>query len=418
VPSRPVGRTVSRPTYASPIVSVEPGIAASQRAVGPSPAPARPARWAALDGTRGIAVVLVVLVHSANSLWPGARAWLCRGGPLGVHLFFVLSGFLITTVLLDEADRRGRIDLWGFAGRRARRLIPALVVLVGALIVLAALRPRLPLRLAASSAVYVFSFTSNWEINGHPLPLVRQVFGPGGQATEVLHTWSLAIEVQFYAMWATALWFAVRRGWSLRRIAALTAAVVAGIVVARIVAYEWGTDWLRLYFSTWSRLDAPLIGALAALAVRAGWLSRRARELTVAGAVGLAAFLAVAFLTTWSLPALPLGLYAGLALCGALAIAAVVVAPGTALARGLAWRPLVLLGTISYSLYLWHYPIFWTIERRDPAWPGPVRMVFGIGLALAASAASYMLVERRFIRRSGSRRRDRQPATTAEALPA
>jgi len=104
--------------------------------------------------------------------------------------------------------------------------------------------------------------------------------------------------------------------------------------------------------------------------------------------------------------------------CGALAVAAVVVSSGTLLARGLAWRPLVLLGTISCSLYLWHYPIFWTIERRNPAWPGPVRMMFGIGLALAASAASYTLVERRFMRRSGSRwRAGPRPALTVPSDP-
>jgi peptidoglycan/LPS O-acetylase OafA/YrhL len=378
---------------------------ASQQRMGLPSAPARPSRWAGLDGIRGVAVTLVVLVHSGNSLWPRAHTWLCQGGPLGVHLFFVLSGFLITTVLLDEADRRGRIDLWNFAGRRARRLVPAVVVLLGALVVLAAIRPRVPLKLAASSAVYVLSFTANWQINGHNLPLVQHVLGPGGMEAEVLHTWSLAIEVQFYVMWATALWFAVRRGWSLRRIATVTAAVVAGIIVARVVAYERGEDWLRIYFSTWSRLDAPLIGALAAMAVRAGWLARRERAITVAGGLGLATFVAVAFLTNWSLPALPLGLYAGLAACGALAVTAVVVAPDTLFARGLSWRPLVMLGTISYSLYLWHYPIFWTIERRDPAWPGPVRLVFGIALAVAASTASYVLVERRFLRRSGARRR-------------
>jgi peptidoglycan/LPS O-acetylase OafA/YrhL len=380
-------------------------MAASEEQVVTPPAPARPARWAALDGIRGVAVLLVVLVHSGNSLWPAASAWLCRGGPLGVHLFFVLSGFLITTVLLDEADRRGRIDLRDFAGRRARRLVPALVVLVAALAVLAAMRPRLPLRSAASSAVYILSFTANWRIGGTDLPLVGRVVGHGGLAPEVLHTWSLAIEVQFYVLWAVALWWAVRRGWSLGRLAAITAAVVAAIVVARIVAYHPGTEWLHLYFSTWSRLDAPLVGALAALAVRAGWLSRRPRALTVAGVLGLAAFVAVAFLTDWSLPALPLGLYTGLAVCGALAIAAVVVSPGTAFARGLAWRPLVLLGTISYSLYLWHYPIFFTIERRNPHWPGPVRLVFGLALAVAAATASYVLVERRFLRRSGARSR-------------
>lgn len=174
-----------------------------QRAAKPA-ATATPARWVALDGLRGIAVLLVVLVHSGNSLWPGARTWLCPGGPLGVHLFFVLSGFLITTVLLDEADRRGRIDLRAFAGRRARRLVPALVVLLGALAVLAAARPRLPLRVVESSAVYVLTFTANWQVNGHDLPLVERVVGHGGMAVEVLHTWSLAIEVQFYVMWAVA----------------------------------------------------------------------------------------------------------------------------------------------------------------------------------------------------------------------
>lgn len=360
-------------------------------------------RWRALDGVRGVAVLLVVLVHSGNSLWPGASGWLARGGPLGVHMFFVLSGFLITTVLLDEADRRGGIDLRAFAGRRARRLVPAIVALLAALAALAVVRPGLPLRTVASSAVYVLTFTSNWRLNGHTLPLVGRVVGHDGLTTEVLHTWSLAIEVQFYVLWAAALWFATRRRWSLPRLAGVTSLVVAALVVARAVAFARGEAWLNLYLSTWSRLDAPLVGALAALAVRAGWLSRRSRALTVAGTVGLAGFVATAFLTDWSLSALPLGLYTVLAACAAATVAAVVVAPATRLARGLAWRPLVVLGTISYSLYVWHYPIFWTIQRRDLASPGPGRLVFGVGLALSVAGASYWFVERPFLRRSRPR---------------
>src|SRR5215831_10030325 len=112
---------------------------------GPAAAPTSrlATRSPALDGLRGVAVALVVLFHSGNSLWHGAQGWMAKGGPLGVHMFFVLSGFLITTLLLEEADRRGRVDLRAFAGRRARRLVPALVGLLVALVFVAAVGTRL-----------------------------------------------------------------------------------------------------------------------------------------------------------------------------------------------------------------------------------------------------------------------------------
>lgn len=361
---------------------------------------ARPARWTALDGVRGIAVVLVMLFHAGTSMWSDARGWLARGGPLGVHLFFVLSGFLITTVLLDEADRRGRIDLRAFAGRRARRLLPALVALLLVLAGLAALRPRLEFGLIGSSAIYVLTFTVNWQRNHHAFPMLGTWFGPEGLTVEVLHTWSLAIEVHFYIVWSIALWLAVRRRWSLKRIILLTALAVLAVVVGRIVAYCNGVGWLTLYFMTWSRLDAPLVGALAALAVRAGWLSRRPARLTAVGTVGIVALLVCAFFTHWSLRALPLGLYTVLGLAGAATVAAVVVVPASGLARTLSWRPLVWLGTVSYSLYVWHYPIFWTVQRRHLAWPQPLPFVLGVTLALVAAAASYRWIEQPFLRRS------------------
>ena len=149
--------------------------------------------------------------------------------------------------------------------------------------------------------------------------------------------------------------------------AALTAVAVAALAVARYRAYAGGAIWLDLYFTTWSRLDAPLVGALAGIAFVAGWPGRVNRRLLVGlGTAGLAAFLATAFLTNWTLPALPRGLYTGLALSAALTILAVVRSGDSGLARVLSWRPLAWLGTISYSLYVWHYGIFFTIEPTRP----------------------------------------------------
>jgi peptidoglycan/LPS O-acetylase OafA/YrhL len=376
------------------------------------PAPAL-GRWPALDGIRGIAIVLVVLVHSGNSLWPAASSWLAKNGPLGVHLFFVLSGFLITTLLLTEHRRTGGIRLGDFAARRARRLLPAVLALLGVMGVVAALGDRLRVATVASSAIYVLTFTSNWAMRGHSLPFVNDLTGGGGMVTEVIHTWSLAIEAQFYAVWAVALWAATRAGWSLRRIAVATTAVVVVIAVARAVAYARGTPWLTLYITTWSRLDAPLVGSVVAIAFVAGWLGRLDRRWLVAvGSLGLAAFVAVAFVTNFAIGAMPFGLYTGLAACAAAAVAAVVIVPEARLARLLAVRPLVWLGTVSYSLYIWHYGIFWAIERHDPSWPGPVRLAVGVGLALAVSAASYRWIERPFLRRRPA------PRTVAPPVPA
>src|SRR5215475_2575614 len=312
----PTPAAMTRPAPAVPAEAGDPAPAAA-------PTPRLATRSPALDGLRGVAVTLVVLFHSGNSLWHRAQPWMAKGGPLGVHMFFVLSGFLITTLLLEEADRRGRVDLRAFAGRRARRLVPALVGLLGALVFVAAVGTRLRMSDTLASSVYVLTFTTNWRVTGFEFPLVDRVLGQTQLITEVGQTWSLAIEAQFYVMWAVALWFAIRQGWTARRMAGITAAVVAGIAVVRAVEFTRGTPWLTLYISTWSRLDAPLVGALAALALRAGWLARRPRRLTAAGVVGLAAILAAAFATTWDLGALPDGLYTLLAVGVGATVAAV-----------------------------------------------------------------------------------------------
>jgi peptidoglycan/LPS O-acetylase OafA/YrhL len=391
--------------------------AAPAAAVAPGPAAVRLGHRPALDGLRGVAVLLVVLVHSGNSLWPSASGWLAQGGPLGVHLFFVLSGFLITTLLLGEHGRTGRIRLGRFAFRRTRRLVPAVVAVLLALGVVAATGDRLRVGEVVSSAVYIFTATVNSLLLGFTFPRIDEVTG-GGIVTELLHMWSLSIEVQFYALWAVALFLMTRLRLSLRTMAAVTTAVVVGLAVARYRALAGGATWLDLYFTTWSRLDAPLVGSLAGIAFVAGWWAGIARRLVVAlGVTGLAAFLATAFLTDWSLRALPEGLYTVLAGAAALTILAVITVGDGGLARALSWRPLVWLGTVSYSLYVWHYGLFFTIERRDPDWPGPVRFVVGVSAALVVASASYYLVERPFLGRSQGAHVHRYRQLLARARP-
>ncbi|HMG41887.1 MAG TPA: acyltransferase [Acidimicrobiales bacterium] len=357
---------------------------------------------APLDGLRGIAIALVLGVHSGNSLWPEARGWLAPGGPLGVHLFFVLSGFLITALLLGEQRRTGRIDLRAFARRRVLRLGPVVVALALALVVLALVGDRLLLRDVLAEGVYVLTFTGNVHMVHGDAPPVRWLFGTDhGTVTEVGHMWSVGIEAQFYVLWAVVLWAVSRARWSYGRIALLTAGLVLAVAVWRAHLLAQGEPWLQLYLSSSTRLDAPFVGSLVGVAWCAGWLDRvRERLALTAGVLGLGVLLVTSYTTRFYDRSLYQGLYTVLALCAAAAIVGALRADaGSALPRALAWPPLVFLGTISYSVYVWHYGIFWTIERRDPGWPGPVRLAVGLTTALAVSYASYRIVEQPFLRR-------------------
>src|SRR5215471_10778823 len=203
------GKGVTVDTPSDPAATAAESSDAAPATDAPPPAPAL-GRRPALDGIRGIAIVLVLLIHSGNSLWPAEQSLLAKNGALGVHLFFVLSGFLITTLLLSEHRRTGAIRVGDFAVRRARRLLPALIALILVLGLIAATGHRLRVAQVASSGVYVLTFTSNWAMRGHAFPFVNRFTGGGGMVVETIHTWSLAIEAQYYALWAVALWAATR----------------------------------------------------------------------------------------------------------------------------------------------------------------------------------------------------------------
>jgi peptidoglycan/LPS O-acetylase OafA/YrhL len=190
-----------------------------------------------------------------------------------------------------------------------------------------------------------------------------------------------------------------RLRWSYTRIAWLTVGLIVAVAAWRAYLLWSGEPWLRLYLAPSTRLDAPLVGSLVGVAYCAGWLPRVPKRVaTTAAVVGLAAFLTAAFTIILDARVLYFGLYTVLALCGAAAIVGVVRAPGDRLAAVLSWRPLVFLGALSYSVYIWHYGIFYWFERHDPSWPGPVVLLVGNGVTLAVSWVSWRWIERPFLR--------------------
>lgn len=371
-----------------------------------------------LDGLRGIAILLVVGVHSGNALWPEAQAWLAPGGPLGVDLFFVLSGFLITALLLGEHERRGGIDLRAFAGRRVRRLLPVVVALMAVLVVFSATGDRLVLKGVLAAAAYAVTFTTNlFQVHGDAPPVEWAFGGVGerGLVTEVSHLWSVGIEAQFYLVWGLILWAVTRARWSHGRIALLALGLAVAVAVWRSYRALGGEQVLWLYLAPSARLDAPLIGSALGVAWCAGWLDRvRRADAVRVGTVALLAFLVAGWVVrVGSRPLYTHGLYTALALVAALALLGALRAPaGHPLARALSWHPLVYLGTISYSVYVWHYGIFAAVERNGADWwgGGATRLAAGWALSLAASVASYHLVERRFLRRPSAPSEEAAPA--------
>ena len=354
-------------------------LAASPSPTAPGPPPPKLGYRPALDGLRALAVTLVVITHATYLLVPewGGR-WL-PGGFIGVDVFFVLSGFLITSLLLQEHHARGRISIKNFYRRRALRLLPALGALLAVHAALAVVT-RADLPREGGSVVAVGLYVSNWVIaSGHSL------------AVGLGHLWSLAVEEQFYLLWPLCIVAVLR----VRRPApVLVGIALAGIVCAtsvRALLWSHGAGWEAVYVRTDARADALLIGALLALAFRRGWrLSARWLQL---GPLGLAVILACAI----AVPRDSGWLYVGggftiVALASA-AIIASVLEPGPWLHHALSTPPAVQLGKASYSLYLWHVPVFSAVATALAGRPAYQRLVVGMVGTAVATLCSYRFVE-------------------------
>ncbi len=309
-----------------------------------------------LDGLRGIAILAVLGAHMGVPGFSGG------GGGAGVTLFFVLSGYLITSLLISEKTRSGEVDLGAFYARRALRLFPALaaVLVVLAILLAAGLVPQNATANTDYGVVFVsvVFYVANWA-------------AVAGQSIGMLgHTWSLAVEEQFYILWPTLL----LAGWRLGR---KRLAVVLIALVLLDVPYRFWLDlndgFMHVFVGTDTRGDALLLGCVLALIgtrwhASIGWL----------GLIGVAAMAA-----SW--PADP-GLGVQILFIPIAAITSTLAVAGCPTV--LAWRPLAFIGKISYGLYLWHGLVIWW----DLPWP------VAAPLSIAIASLSYFLLERRFLR--------------------
>ncbi len=345
---------------------------------------------AALDGIRGIAVALVVGVHAYGSP---------SGGFLGVDVFFVLSGFLITTLLLREHARRGAISLPRFYARRALRLLPALVVVLGAYAAVALFVVHPVLRA-----------TSLHDLVGTPLAVstlyVSNVYQAwnGLLPAGIRHLWSLATEEQFYLVWPLLLVVLMRFVRDLRILARILVGAIAVIAAYRAGLALSSAAPLRIYFAPDTTFDQLLVGCLFAV-----WLvDGRAPELLLrTGARRIAWPLALAFVAAcvWLVPgwtsrtATAIVLLPFALACGLLVYLAAT-DTRSLLARTLALEPLRFLGRISYGLYLWHPLVLWFAVFAPIRWSRlQVTPTEAVLVAVLLSLCSYALVERPFLRR-------------------
>ena len=341
-----------------------------------------------LDGLRALAVGAVVAYH-VDLGW-------AQGGLLGVEVFFTLSGYLITDLLLGRHERTGSLQLADFWLRRARRLLPALFVMLVVVVAWVTLLDRSLLPAVrgavAASGVYV---TNWWLIAQH-----SSYFAQFGPPSPLGHLWSLAVEEQFYLIWPWLLWIGLRcrrsRAGLDMRLAAASLLLAAASAVTMALLYRPGYDPTRVYEGTDTRAFALLIGAALAFV----WPSRRLRDkvtsrarwaLDGAGAAGLAVFAVLVWRTSEYSPFLYRGGMVLLSFATALMVAAAA-SPASWFGRILGCESLRWLGVRSYGIYLWHFPI---IVLTAPAGGGdtPRRAVLQVTATIGCAALSWRYIE-------------------------
>jgi peptidoglycan/LPS O-acetylase OafA/YrhL len=335
----------------------------------------------ALDGVRAVAVLAVLAFH-------GGFGW-AQGGFLGVSVFFTLSGFLITSLLLAEQAQTGGVAVGPFWLRRVRRLMPAALACLALTMVLAATALTAAKDTLRWDVVATLADVANWRLfaSGQSYAQLFAVPSP------VQHFWSLAIEEQFYLLFPLAVWLVLVRMHRSRR--ALAAMLTAGFVASSASAVALGVAHADLvYYATFTRAAELIAGCLLAFVVAARPASdpgAAARWPVVAGPVALAAIVAVMVMT----PETATWLYrGGLAAFSLLSVVLIASArrPGP-LRSLLSWRPLVGLGLISYGVYLYHWPLFLWLDHDRVGLDGAALFAVRLAATLAVATASYRWLE-------------------------
>jgi peptidoglycan/LPS O-acetylase OafA/YrhL/lysophospholipase L1-like esterase len=372
-------------------VAVEVAVRASRDR---GPGPAGLGHLSGLDGLRGVAVLAVMLYH-------GGVSWM-QGGFFGVDLFFVLSGFLITSLLLEEQRRAGSIGLGGFWSRRIRRLLPALLLLIAGVAVYAWLVSTPEARPGVRNDVFAtLGYVANW----HFIAEQTNYFAQAASPSPLAHTWSLAIEEQFYLVWPLLVLLLGRGRGRLVRVGLLALAGWAASATAMALLFHPGANPSREYYGTDTRSQVLMAGALTAVLVAA--FRRRAEEghglpgrrsftaaaLAGAAVLGAGGVGAGFVLGRGSSPWVYRGGMSAVAAAAALVVAATALAPRSLLPRVLSFPPLRAVGLVSYGLYLYHWPLYLVIDHSRTGLSGYPLLAVRMAATGTAAVVSYHLVE-------------------------
>jgi peptidoglycan/LPS O-acetylase OafA/YrhL len=345
----------------------------------------------ALDGVRAIAVGAVIAYHLGLGWAPG--------GLLGVGVFFTLSGYLITDLLLGQWDggRRRVADFWG---RRARRLLPALYLMLVVVSLWVAIGVHSRLGEVRGQLIAALLYVNNWWQIFHHVSYFAQ-FGP---PSPLGHLWSLAVEEQFYVIWPGLLLLGV---WAVRerprpvkarpRLAGITLALAAASAIEMVVMYHPSLDPSRVYDGSDTRAFGLLFGAALAMVWPSRSLTARVTEgaqriIDGAGALGLAAILVMVWRTDEYAPFLYHGGLVLLSLATVLVVAAGA-HPASRLARALGCAPLRWIGARSYGIYLWHQPIIALTTPSGSHGVAPLRAIGQVAASVLVAALSWRLIE-------------------------
>ena len=350
-------------------------------------------RLSALDGIRAFAVIAVLAYHGGIS-WVG-------GGLLGVDVFFVLSGFLITSLLCRELTRSNTVRLGAFWAQRARRLLPAIfVLLIGVAAYAHFFAGSIDVTSVRNDALSTLSYVANW----HFIVSHQGYFAQAASPSPFLHTWSLAVEEQYYLLWPLVALFIVRR-WGIPKLA-LTAAVGAvSSTVLMAILFGAGVSIDRLYYGTDTRAQSLLVGSfLGAVGSQAGeglsilpagWTTTQLgrRLWAVPGVVG-----GIFLMWAWHALAGPdRFLYHGGFFLVSVATGGVIVTcvsvPASSLTRLCSLRGLVFIGRISYGLYVYHWPLFLVIDHAHTGLLGFGLLATRLAVTFVVATISFFLLE-------------------------
>ena len=345
-----------------------------------------------IDSLRALAVLAVIIYHVDVNYLPG--------GFLGVDLFFVLSGYLISSLIIKEYRKTGSLNLYNFYIRRARRLLPAVYFMITAGLVVMVLFNEVLLRKSHLDAIFGYIYSSNWWYIFHKL----DYFDSFGAQSPFKHLWSLAIEEQFYMIFPLLFLLVNRKKKSKDGTYKLNKNflyVVLGLILVSLIAHILLFDInniSRIYFGTDTRAFSLLVGVVGAILypmerLHAKVTPQQNMLYSVVSLVSIATLITVMIYTSEYNTLLYRGGFLLVAILGLI----VIISSGkqhTLMSRLLSFKPVVFIGKISYSLYLWHFPVLvLTTPVSEIGNPNIIFVVLRIILTFVLATASYMFVE-------------------------